>query len=469
MKSLKPDIFYGFLLLISPFLITGFYQISHVNYVFSIGIQDGNTFNEIIPISYSSNIINDSGIALNELLVRDDLNYTVKNNTDKTLKDFASIIHKKSFSNLDDKSIMIGYGISEFVEPVSVFAESLNKLLVIFGDNDSDNEYLFVINGSNILEYNKTQISGNDVLDIDGFRFDETDNKIYAYGDYHYLEGSIYDIKYGLGTSFQNHSIFAIDPTTSKIEASITLSTQESEGDETRISDLFINSNTNDLIVVSTDEGDLDDIHIVKKNPLRVESVFSAYDLLGEGGLYNVMYDGNKNILYTCNEDNSLIGVELSNKNMLKKNLSDILCPTYLNPLGNKGFFIDHLKDEFGFVDLDNGKSTTILSGGNFSSINWGKQDNKTAFLIGHSISMDEHSCYSSANTSHYSNSYIIEIDVFAEKIKSIYEFDNMYIDDIIENPNQDTIYALATEKISHSNRCYLNLKLLNLDISPNT
>jgi hypothetical protein len=472
MKVLETGLYYKVFLLISLLFVLGSYQFSQVNNIFSFGIRNENNFDDKTHISYNNDTIpnnNSNNISLNENWIFTDRETESKKDTGNILENYTSIIPKKSINSSDGESITIGSGISDYIKPASVFAESINKLLVIFRDNDFGDEYLFVINGSNILDYTKTKISGNNVLNIDGFQLDETGNKIYAYGDYQYLVSSIYEVKYGLGKTFKNHSLFVIDPFTSKIEDSITLWTQEAEGDETRISDIFINPSLNNLIAVSTDEGDLDDIYVIKENPLRVESVFSAYDLFGEGNLNNAIYQQSKNILYTCDGYDSLLGIDLNNQNILKKNLSNILCPTYLTSAGNKGFFIDHLKDKFVFVDLDTGKSTTILSGGNFSSINWDMHNDKTVLLIGHSISSDEHSCYSSADTSQHSNSYIIEIDVTDEKIKSIYGFDNIYIDDIIENPNQDKAYVMTTEKISDPNRCYLNLKLLDRDILTTT
>lgn len=239
---------------------------------------------------------------------------------------FLKVEESNSFS---PESVYLSYKFkkSDFDDSNFKFITSINKLLLIDSNNDDfENEsYLTEINGSNISNYTEKQISGNNVLHIDGFEFNEKNKKIYAFGNYDYLKGSDYDIKYGLAEEHNDHMLFVIDPITVKIIDSVKLWSGREEGDESTIGNIFINYNDNELYVTALGEGELDEIFVIDINDLNIKSVISTNDFSNQWFYGDTIFDDINNIFYMCNSD-SIIGVSVDERTIVK-NISSIYCP----------------------------------------------------------------------------------------------------------------------------------------------
>jgi hypothetical protein len=257
-------------------------------------------------------------------------------------------VKELNISNYDD--INLRYAYSDSDELNLKFITSINKLFSIDNSDDYRDEHLTQINGSDIYNYTEKKISGNNVLYMDGFEFNEKNKKIYAFGHYNYLKGSDYDIKYGLAEGHHDHSIFIIDPITAKIIDFIKLWGGEEEGDETTIGNIFINYNNNELYATALDEGELDEIFVIDINDLKIKSVISTHDFSNQNFYDDAIFDNIKNILYMCNSD-SIIGINIDEKTIVK-NISSIYCPKSIDSKAQKGYFMEYQNIRGGFIDF---------------------------------------------------------------------------------------------------------------------
>ncbi len=84
--------------------------------------------------------------------------------------------------------------------------------------------------------------------------------------------------------------------------------------------------------------------------------------------------------------------------------------------------------------------------------------------MVGH-LTDNYYSCGSDLGKDQSITSYIIKIYITNGYISGIYKFKNVYIDNLVVNPNNENLYAKTTEMISDSYTYYENSKLYNLDI----
>lgn len=371
--------------------------------------------------------------------------------------------HLKELNISNYDNIDLRYTNSELDNSNLKFIASIDKLLLINSNNDNFNNkyYLTEINGSNINNYTEKQISGNGILRIDGFGFNEKNKKIYAFGDYDYLKGSNYDIKYGLAEEYNDHMIFVVDPITAKIIDSVKLWGGQEEGDESTIGNTFINYDNNELYATALDEGELAEIFVIDGNDLKIKSVISINDFTNQQFYNDALFDDINNIFYMCNGD-SIIGVNIDERTIVK-NFSSIYCPMSIDSKEQKGYFIDHqdIRGGGGFIDFAKENNYILLKKGNISAIIFHDND---AFVVGHSTD-NYYSCASDLGKDKSIISYIIKIDITSGYINGIYKFNNVYIDNLVVNPSNKNLYAKTTEIISDSYTCYQNSKLYNLGI----
>ncbi len=380
-------------------------------------------------------------------------------NNSNTIYNKTILLKELSISNYDN--IDLRYANSDFDDSNLKYIDSINKLLSIDSvDNHFNNGYyLTEINGSNMSDYTEKQISGNNALRIDGFEFNEKNNKIYAFGDYDYFKGSDYDVKYGLASKHNDHTIFVIDPITAKIIDSIKLWGGEEEGDETTIGNIFINYDNNELYVTALGEGELDEIFVIDINTLMIKSVISSSDFSNQRFYGDATLDDINNIVYMCNGD-SIIGINIDEMAIVK-NISSIYCPVSIDSKEQKGYFVDYQDIGGGFIDFTKKGSYILLYGGNITDIN---VHNKNAFVVGQSTS-NIFSCDSGLDKDKHVTNYIFKIDMTNGNIPAIYKFNNVYIDNLVENPRNGNLYAKTTEIISDSYACYEDSKLYDLGV----
>lgn len=342
------------------------------------------------------------------------------------------------------------------------FASSINKILAISNNGDIANQYLTQINASDIPNnLTENKLAGNNVLHINGFEFDEQNQKIYAFGDYHYLKGNEYDIRFGLAPEYHDHSIFVIDPKISQITDSIKLWGGEEEGDETTIGDIFVNSKNDNLYVTALDEGEMDQIFIIDASTLKIKKIVSINNVLKGYFDDQASYDKINDILYMCSDD-MIVGIQMDDFHLVK-NLSSIYCPQTISPKNQIGYFMSYY-DLNGFIDLTKGDTSLLLKGGNVSDIFINENGSKTAFVVGHNTNEYPYSCSLTSNkVDGPPTSYIIKINTEDKSVTSIYKFDNVYIDEIIKDPNSGKLYALTVGIVSDPYMCYENSKLYDL------
>jgi hypothetical protein len=344
------------------------------------------------------------------------------------------------------------------------FVASINRLILMADDGDGQgNEYLTQIDGSNISNYTEKQISGNGVISIDGFGFNEKNKKIYAFGDYEYQKGNDYDIRYGLAEGYHDHTVFVVDPSTAKIMDSIKLWGGPEEGDETTIGDVFINYGGNELYATALAEGELSEIYVIDANTLKIKSVIPIHDLSDSGYYTGGVFDGTSNVFYMCNSE-SIIGVNINEKAVVK-NISSIYCPTSIDPKFHRGYFVDY-PDFSGLIDFnkENNSNYLLLKGGNISGI---AINGDVAFAVGHAPNNEDYSCNSNLEKNRSIESYVIKINTTNGKIPTIYKFGNVYIDRLVVNPSNGNLYAKTTELVSDQYSCYENSKLYGLGAMP--
>lgn len=359
------------------------------------------------------------------------------------------------------------------------FANSLNKLLLIDINDDSKDVLLLQINGSNLQEYSEDKLSGNGILTLDGFKFDEQYAKIFAYGTYHSLIGNQYDVKFGLAPKYHNHSIFVIDPVTTKIVDIIKLWEAEDDGDETTIGDVYINNDTKKLYATALDEGELDDIYVIDVNTSSIETVIPTYDKFKKHFDGKSFYDSGTNILYLCSDDGSIIGLDMSRKGVIVKNISSSYCPTVIDSKAQKGYTVDYEDYDINsnplvaVINLTSGEPINLIIGGNLSDIiidnsltsNYSNQN--SMLLVGHSINIFENACTSDNKAPVPPDSFIIQLNVTSGDVTAVNKFKNVFIDKIYGNPITGHLYALTNEILSDPYSCYNNQKLYYLkDIS---
>jgi len=386
-------------------------------------------------------------------------------NNNKSIYPNNNLLQIREINISDFESIDLRYVESDKYQKLK-FAAPLNKMLSIDNVDDVGSVYLTQINGSNINNYTEDRLSGNNVLHINGFKFNEKDGKIYGFGDYHYLNGSHYDVQYGLATEYHDHSIFVIDPIKSNIINSIILWGGEEEGDETTIGNTFINPNSNEVFATAINEGDLDGIYVIDLPTLEIKSFVSIRDSIDEYLDDEVSYDEVNDILYACNQD-SIIGIDINNLAKMEKNISSIYCPKFVNSDTQIGYFMNYPDDSSGFIDLTTESISFLFNGGNLTDIDIISDNTNTnndiALLLAHTTDRFEHSCKPNDDKKQDSISYVIKINIHTETIMSVYEFNDVFIDQIIRDPVNRNFYALTNELISDPYSCSQFSKMYNL------
>lgn len=403
-----------------------------------------------------SSINKNSGVGNNVSSISD----TIKNISFNNKFVESKVINISKFNNTD-----LAYVSPDKYNVDLSFASSINKILVI-GNNGGDfvNQYLTQVNASDMRKnLEEIRLSGNGVLHINGFVFDDQTQKIYAFGDYHYLRGNQYDIRFGLAPEYHYHSIFVIDPKISKITDFIKLWGGEEEGDETLIGNIYINSKDHRMYVTAINEGEMDKIFIIDTNTLQIKKTVSINEIIK--GYYDdqTSFDKKNDIFYMCSDD-TIIGIKISDFS-ITKNLSSIYCPQNISSKKQMGYFMGH-NDLTGFIDLEKGDTTLLLKDGNVSNIfvNDENDDNKTALVVGHNTDDYPHSCFSNSNKIYGPPiSYIIKINIADKSIVSISKFNNVFIDELIQSPSSGKLYALTGGILSVPYVCYENSKIYDL------
>ena len=385
---------------------------------------------------------------------------TIKNISHNNRFVDSKVINISKFNNTD-----LAYVSPDKYNVDLSFAPSINKILII-GNNGGDfvNQYLTQINASDIHKnLTENKLSGNSVLHINGLEFDDQTQKIYAFGDYHYLIGNQYDIRFGLAPEYHDHSIFVIDPKIPRITDSIKLWGGEEEGDETVIGNIYINSKDHSMYVTSVNEGEMDKIFIIDTNTLKIKKIVSGNNVLKGYFDDQTSYDGINNILYMCSDD-VIVGIRMGDLRLVK-NLSSIYCPQSIGSKKQMGYFMGH-NDLMGFIDLEKGDTTLLLKYGNVSDIFMNDDNSKNALIVGHNTDDYPHSCSSSSNkVDEYPISYIIKLNMDDKSVVSIYKFNNVYIDELIQDPNGGKSYALTGGILSVPYVCYENSKIYDLGV----
>lgn len=417
-------------------LNTPYFDYSELNLVrIGNGIDHSNELNNTMNWQIAKPIENGSNVSSvnSSKNTNDDLtNFNYALNLEQVNKDV--VLKELNLSNFS--SVTINWGNNPFVVDELVITPA--GLVSLFERHGS----IFLLQANSIDIQNKTisELAGWGIIDLDGFKYNEQNGKIYAYGNYYYQKGDPSDLKFGLGREYSNHSLFIIDTKSPNITNMVTIWGETVDGDETYIDNIFLNYDRDELYVAKVDEGDLDSIFVLDIPSLKLKKEIPIHCCLYGGATYESVH----NILFACDND-SILGINLNDTGSIVKNTSSEYCLKAIKADSQIAYFEDD-SDNKGFIDLQTGIVKFLFEGGNLSDFDiYGDVDDKYALLVAHSDPSIPN-CLDNSSTQKHS-SYVIKVDLNSGSVKSIIKFDGAYIDKIVKDPTERKSYITVIVK----------------------
>lgn len=329
----------------------------------------------------------------------------------------------------------LNLGSVEYDDQMIIKFDPLSSKIHVIKDYGSD-IYLNEIEASNIQNLTDERISGNYKVRINGFTHDNQTSRIYAIGKYYYWIGNDYEKEYGIAQEYNDHSLFVIDPNSGgRIEKRIVLWSGEEEGDETSTGkQVFLHENNSELYIPEIDEGELASVFVVdpKRNNNQIRSNLDFYKEFGLNPYAeSLTYDSKEDIFFICTTFDRIYGIDITNERIIK-NYSSSYCPETVSIDSRKGYGL--IDGRLGIIRLDSGVTSTIIKGGNISSL-YLKGGLNAVYALGYST---DEAGYGDGSDIENVTSYIYKINGKTDKIDSIYIFSNTYIVEIVGAGNSE-------------------------------
>jgi hypothetical protein len=322
-----------------------------------------------------------------------------------------------------------------------------SDVVYLITNENPSNSYTVLkkLNMTNPNDPQNIKLASGDKISITNFEYDEQKNKIYATGENFYLVGNEYENRYGLGTLYNNHSVFVIDPVSENITKEIVLYGDENEDDESKVGEIFINnkSGEDEAYVTTYNKGGLQGFYVIDTTKNNIKSQLDINFIKGYRSFDIISYDKKDDKVYLCNHD-TVIGFRPYSE-QISNNFSSIYCPEVINQNNGKAYGINH--GNVGILDLKKERVTQVLTGSNASKIILDNKNN-SAYAIGYSDDK-----FDDVKNQGNITSFIYKTDANTDRLTAIYRIPNLLLKDIIVDPaHTNTLFLVGSASHKYNN-----------------